>query len=59
MGLAEEEWNELWDERVTEKTVYVDFVKVAKEISSDLKKRGCDYIIALTHMRLPNDRILA
>jgi len=24
-----------------------------------LKDKGCDYIIALTHMRLPNDRMLA
>ena len=59
LGLCEEEWDELYDERVTEKLVYKDFVEVAKELSHDLKKRGCEYIIALTHLRLPNDRLLA
>ena len=28
-------------------------------MSSILKQKGCDVIIALTHMRVPNDRILA
>lgn len=36
-----------------------DFVKTAKEMSELLKKKGCNYIIALTHLRMPNDRILA
>ena len=44
---------------VVEDLHYVDFVQTAKEMSKLLKEQGCDYIIALTHMRLPNDRILA
>ena len=44
---------------MTEELEYRDFVLTAKEMSKILKEEGCDYIIALTHMRLPNDRVLA
>jgi len=42
-----------------EQLTYVDFVQTAKEMSKLFKSQGCNYIIALTHMRLPNDRVLA
>jgi 5'-nucleotidase len=59
-GLCEEEWFELLSHAVAEEgIVYADFIKTAKEMSCQLRGNGCDYIIALTHMRLPNDRILA
>ena len=59
-GLCEWEWiGLLCPSTVTEELHYVDFVQTAKEMSKLLKEQGCDYIIALTHMRLPNDRILA
>ena len=44
---------------VTEELIYLDFIDTAKEMSQLLKSQGCDYIIALTHMRVHNDRILA
>ena len=61
IALCEEEWFELLDPlTVKEKLVYRDFVQTARELSHDLKQNhGCRYIIALTHMRLINDRKLA
>jgi hypothetical protein len=36
-----------------------DFVASAREMSVLLREQGCTYIIALTHLRMQNDRILA
>ena len=36
-----------------------DFVDVAKKLSKRLRDKGCQYIIALTHMMTENDRKLA
>ena len=56
-GLCEDDWkgfvpSDVWLE-------IHDFVKVALEMSTFLKRKKCDYIIALTHMRVEKDRILA
>lgn len=59
-GLCEFEWLGLVDPlKFTENLEYVDFLATAHEMCNLLKSEGCIYIIALTHMRLPNDRILA
>jgi len=59
-GVCEEEWLGLFCQTVTEELIYEDFVQAAKQMSKVLKEEhACEYIIALTHMRLPNDRILA
>jgi len=59
-GLCEFEWLGILDPLIIDKNVeYVDFVTTAHEMSNQLKSEGCLYIIALTHMRLQNDRILA
>jgi 5'-nucleotidase len=58
-GLAEQEWLELThvDEEILE---YEDFVICAKRLVKKLKEElKCDYIFALTHMRVPNDELLA
>ena len=40
--------------------IYKDFVEVANEKVKFLREnKNCDVIIALTHMRLPTDRIFA
>ena len=45
---------------MTEKFVYADYIHTAKEMSTWLRtKQNCDLVIALTHMRVPNDRLLA
>ena len=59
-GVAEEEWLGLFPPHMDDVFIYEDFVKVAKEKVKFLKEsQNCDIIIALTHMRLPNDRVLA
>ena len=60
-GLAEPDWIEtLSPDDIPEKVVITDFLEAAEEMCDILKqKENVDYIIALTHMRLPNDRILA
>lgn len=35
-----------------------DYVDVARELSAELRSNGAEVVIALTHMRLPNDRRL-
>ena len=59
-GVAEEEWLGQLSTLITEKFIYRDYIETAKEMSAWLReKKHCDVIIALTHMRVPNDRILA
>ena len=59
-GVCEEEWLGLMNPfELPEELQYVDFVETSKRMSKLLKKKKCDLIIALTHMRVPNDRILA
>ena len=59
-GVAEEEWLGQFSSDITEKFIYRDYIETAKEMSAWLReKKRCDIIIALTHMRVPNDRILA
>lgn len=39
---------------------YTDFAVVGEQLASQLKRdHGCDAVIAVTHMRLPNDRLAA
>ncbi|XP_078337101.1 mannosylglucosyl-3-phosphoglycerate phosphatase-like [Crassostrea virginica] len=59
MGLVEEEWIETLATLDPEDVTYLDFVSKANELCKDLKQKGVDLIIALTHMRWPNDRLLA
>ncbi|XP_077862649.1 uncharacterized protein LOC144344643, partial [Saccoglossus kowalevskii] len=59
IGLVEEEW------LVTLATIdrcdltYLDFVTHGRRLAKELKQQGADYVIALTHMRWPNDIRLA
>ncbi|XP_048735520.2 mannosylglucosyl-3-phosphoglycerate phosphatase-like isoform X3 [Ostrea edulis] len=59
VGLVEEEWMETLATLDPEDITYVDFVSKGKQLCKDLKQKGVDLIIALTHMRWPNDRLLA
>lgn len=59
-GVCEPEWLQTLELNVVEKGLeFRDFIETSKEMSQILKAEGCHYIVALTHMRLPNDRILA
>lgn len=59
MGLVEKEWLDTLPNIDPNEVTYVDFVEAGNQLADDLLKEGCDMIIALTHMRTPNDIILA
>ncbi|CAG9131161.1 unnamed protein product [Plutella xylostella] len=42
-----------------EEVTFIDFVQAGSKLASQLKQEGCEYVIALTHMRTPNDIKLA
>lgn len=38
---------------------YIDYVRAGNQLAAKLRKEGCEIVIALTHMRTPNDVKLA
>ena len=45
---------------ITEELQYIDFVAKGREMAELLKNTlGCQLVVALTHMRSPDDRVLA
>ncbi|KAG2442606.1 hypothetical protein HXX76_002691 [Chlamydomonas incerta] len=59
VGLVEEEWLDTLGAVNTAEMQYQDFVTVGRKLAADLKADGAELLIALTHMREPNDRKLA
>ena len=59
-GTAEKEWLEMMSPNVNESLYYESFIDCANRMCHFLKNENqCDVVIALTHMRIPNDKILA
>ena len=59
-GVAEEEWLSLLTEDYQGQLEYIDFVKYSRYQTKELRSvYKCNLVIALTHMRVPNDQILA
>ncbi|XP_064119226.1 mannosylglucosyl-3-phosphoglycerate phosphatase-like isoform X2 [Macrobrachium nipponense] len=59
IGLVEWEWLETLATINCDQVTFTDYVDRGRELATNLKNEGCDYIIALTHMRTPNDIRLA
>jgi 5'-nucleotidase len=59
VGLIEEEWIATLATLDPEDLIYLDFVNEGRRIAQDLRDQGADCVIALTHMRWPNDVKLA
>ncbi|CAH1162955.1 unnamed protein product [Phaedon cochleariae] len=59
LGLVEKEWLDTLATVNPEETTFLDFVEAGQKLAAQLKQEGCDYVIALTHMRTPNDIKLA
>ncbi|KAK4310995.1 hypothetical protein Pmani_017489 [Petrolisthes manimaculis] len=59
IGLVEREWLETLATINVEEVTFTDYVDKGRELASQLRAEGCDYVIALTHMRTPNDIRLA
>jgi len=57
MGFAEPEWLDCLNPEINPDDIqYVDFNQSLREHSKKLKEEdGCDLIIAINHMRVPND----
>ena len=60
IGLVENEWLDTLACINPNEIIYTDFVESANTLADDLKdNQNCDIVIALTHMRQPNDIKLA
>lgn len=59
IGLIEEEWMATLSTVDSEDLEYIDFVTEGQRLAQELQAEGVDYVIALTHMRWPNDIRLA
>ncbi|KAL5021091.1 hypothetical protein ScPMuIL_000246 [Solemya velum] len=62
IGLVEEEWIDTLATVDPEDVTFTDYVEEGRKLALDLKNKaslGVDIVIALTHMRWPNDRRLA
>ncbi|XP_054165032.1 trifunctional nucleotide phosphoesterase protein YfkN-like [Oppia nitens] len=60
IGLIEEEWLATLATLALEDVTYIDFVTEGRKLAKLLKeKENVDFVIALTHMRFPNDCRLA
>ncbi|XP_045761863.1 snake venom 5'-nucleotidase isoform X5 [Maniola jurtina] len=59
IGLVEQEWLDTLATINPEEVTFIDFLQAGNKLASQLKQEGCEYVIALTHMRTPNDIKLA
>ncbi|KAL2104845.1 hypothetical protein VUR80DRAFT_9476 [Thermomyces stellatus] len=58
VGLGEREWLETINS-LPPNLIYKSASETAKELVPKLREEGCDIVVALTHMREPNDNKLA
>eukprot|EP00873_Tetraselmis_striata_P009001 jgi/Tetstr1/429265/TSEL_019183.t1 len=59
LGLVEKGWLETLATIGMDEVVYLDFVTEGRKLAKQLTEAGADIVIALTHMREPNDERLA
>lgn len=60
IGLAEPEWLETLSTIDFHDVIYDPFVEIGRDLARELRdEHKVDYVIALTHMRAPNDILLA
>lgn len=59
IGLVEQEWLDTLPTIDPQEVTYIDFVKAGNQLAEELRNEGCEIVIALTHMRTPNDIELA
>ena len=59
IGLIEEEWLATLPMVEASSVDYRDFVEVGRAQAQDMRASGVDLVVAMTHMRVPNDQKLA
>ena len=57
VGLAEEEWITTLATVNEDQVRYEDFVACGVRLAKELRAAGCDLVLALTHMRVPNEEL--
>ena len=58
IGLAEEEWIACLT-KLPDSTKYLDQAEVGTRLAKELREKGCEVIVAITHSREPQDTYLA
>ena len=59
IGLVEKEWLATLSTIDEDEVLYEDFVTCGRRLAESLRRRGVHFVVALTHMRKPNDERLA
>lgn len=60
VGLVEREWLLTIPSLEADKDIlFLDFVEEGRKLARELRAQGADIVVALTHMRAPNDHLLA
>ncbi|XP_055839980.1 snake venom 5'-nucleotidase isoform X1 [Episyrphus balteatus] len=59
IGLVEKEWLETLPTIDPKEVTFIDYVEAGNKLAEELRNEGCEIVIALTHMRTPNDINLA
>jgi len=59
IGLIEREWLSTLHTLEPDDVDYEEFCPCARRLARQLRKDGADVVIAMTHMRMPNDYLLA
>ncbi|KAK3703755.1 hypothetical protein RRG08_040940 [Elysia crispata] len=59
IGLVEEEWIDTLSTIDPDDIMFVDYIQAGTHLSNLLRQQRCELIVALTHMRVPNDKRLA
>ncbi|EFN55639.1 hypothetical protein CHLNCDRAFT_57826 [Chlorella variabilis] len=59
VGLVEQEWLTTLASVDADEVTYLDFVQEGERLAAQLREQGAELVVALTHMRLPNDMRLA
>ncbi|KAG8327609.1 hypothetical protein J6590_015643 [Homalodisca vitripennis] len=59
IGLTEQKWLDVQITIDPVRVHYQDFILICNDLTEYLRNQGCDYVIALTHLRMKNDIKLA
>lgn len=59
IGLASHDWLETFNTIDIDTIQYIDYCEVANHFAARLREQKCHFIIAITHMRTPDDERLA
>eukprot|EP00884_Botryococcus_braunii_P019382 jgi/Botrbrau1/6127/Bobra.331_2s0022.1 len=59
MGIVEEEWIQTLPSVHQDDVIFLDAFETGRKLAAQLREEGAEVVVALTHMRLPNDLLFA